>query len=105
MAVVTLVEDHHVASCCWSRTVPGYSGGLAEVLDTLQDVPPGSSVQLEFQSLETIGSTELSQLVACRLHLAQMNCELQLVGVNEHLREIFELTRLDQLIAIVVRER
>lgn len=104
MAVATLDEDHCVDRCGWSRMVPGYAGGLAEVLDTLQVVPPGSLVQLEFQSLETIGSVELSQLVACRLHLSQMNCELLLSGVNKHLQEVFELTKLDQLMAIVPLE-
>ena len=63
-----------------------------------------SRLVLNFAGLEYMNSGGIGMLVTLLVRAGRQRQELAACGLSEHYREIFELTRLDEAIAIYVDE-
>jgi anti-sigma B factor antagonist len=58
------------------------------------------SIILDFDKLEYMNSSGIGLLVTMLIRANRQKQRLMAVGLNEHYREIFQLTRLDEVIGI-----
>lgn len=58
------------------------------------------TIILDFDNLEYMNSSGIGLLVTMLIRANRQKQRLLAVGLNEHYREIFELTRLDEVIGI-----
>ncbi len=58
------------------------------------------AIILDFNDLGYMNSSGIGLLVTMLIRANRQKQQLMAVGLNEHYREIFELTRLDEVIAI-----
>ena len=63
-----------------------------------------TTVILNFAGLEYMNSSGIGLLVTLLVRAQRSNRSLAAVGLNDHYREIFELTRLDEAISIYENE-
>lgn len=69
-----------------------------------QASPDVRSVVLDFADLDYMNSGGIGLLVTLLVRANRLKQRLTACGLNEHYRQIFELTRLDEAIAIFVAE-
>ena len=62
------------------------------------------AVVLNFQGLEYMNSSGIGLLVTLLIRAQRQNLRLMACGLNEHYRQIFELTRLNEAIGIFSSE-
>ena len=62
------------------------------------------AIILNFEGLDYMNSSGIGLLVTMLIRANRQNQQMMAVGLNEHYRQIFQLTRLDEAISIYVSE-
>lgn len=71
------------------------------MLDAWDQAAPGASrVVLDFSATDYINSTGLALIVQVLARARSERCEVHAVGLSDHYREIFEITRLSDFVTI-----
>jgi anti-anti-sigma factor len=71
------------------------------IKDRLMDIADNlgsKQLNLDFDAVESLGSTTLAMLVTIHRRLARANRHLVLTNLADHLMQLFQLTRLDTLL-------
>lgn len=76
------------------------------LMDAYSQASNGSTkaVILDFSDLDYMNSSGIGLLVTMLIRANRQNQQMMAVGLNEHYRQIFQLTRLDEAISIYVSE-
>lgn len=88
--------------------IQGEVTGFAEnaLMDAYTQASAGASViALNFNKLDYMNSSGIGLLVTLLIRAQRQNQRLVAFGLSDHYRQIFELTRLDDAIAIYTNEQ
>ena len=75
------------------------TAATAEFTQALEEATRSSTVVLDMGELEFIASSALRQLVAARKRSGQ-TCRIVLTGLNDVVREVFDVTGLDTVFEV-----
>ncbi len=71
------------------------------LLDAWEQAAPGAArVVLDFSATDYINSTGLAIIVQVLARARAAHCEVHAVGLTDHYREIFEITRLSDFVTL-----
>jgi anti-sigma B factor antagonist len=73
---------------------------ISQGLKSIVDSEPHDRFVFDFSSVTFLTSAALGMLISLQKHIASKSGQLKLVGLAEELREIFRITRLDQVFDI-----
>lgn len=76
----------------------------SELMQAYNDAGDARSIALNFEGLEYMNSGGIGLLVTLLVRAKRQRQEILAFGLNDHYRQIFELTRLDDAIAIYDNE-
>lgn len=76
---------------------PALSDDLSHLVERLDDLTGGADIVLDFQSVTFVNSSNLGQLLQLRDLVTAAGGRVCLCGLNESVRSVLEITRLDRL--------
>jgi anti-anti-sigma factor len=76
---------------------PSLSDDLAQLAERLDDLTCAADIVLDFQSVAFVNSSNMSQLLHLRQVATAAGGRVCLCGLNDSVRSVLEITRLDRL--------
>ena len=97
-ATVESVDDTPVIVLRGALADDGIAVAREAILATLLE--GGSQLALRMEGVDYISSSGIGMLVAILKRCRQLDVQLVLVGLDENMRELFGMTRLDQVFTV-----